>query len=911
MIIPLVLGMLLLGGLMISVVYWQSGGWVNEISSLIRDIEMTTLSSESVLGAGLARSALSTFILDVKNLASYAALALKTGPEFNIVRPYPSYFASKLENDPPKPPQGQESLYSEYFNINVTTSSQLTSFAAAQSNTILDNILRPLKIDKEVVENVYFGFEDFGFRLYPYSYDSSGTYSANNFCSGPNLPASVQGKTGFIPSCRSWYRDAVTQSIGNVNDNFGPVVIGTPYISAATNRATITASQAVYIDGRLIGVAAVDVRLDHFLADFSKHSKFLHSGDTNRLNKRDIFANVTNIGSIEFKDNASLTDSYLASVNSATSSGNYSDITLNNENWKLSSAPVAGTDFYIVAMVPESEINSSSITLRSQTTTFSTVAVVIISLLLILATVVSFYASRAFALRVLNPVVDLSRILESLKKADFSAEIEETRGANREIGEIYKQFRYLIVALRFGNAAYYAGDLQKALQNYLAAEKIMIEFKNEKGLGICRNNEGNVYSQMKRYHEATTAFTFAVTNAIKLLEEEISEDNRTKWDEIIANRKMNLGSNYSILKNYPSAELNFNDSMDLFRRHDNALGLAQVSGNLAQMYLEQKLVDKAELLVEDAYGIVKKKVQPDAMQYTLMNKGLVCMAQGKKKEALSWFLYVLTRFPALISYVQQNCAQNAINLCYDNEIDKKEIADKLFEIGKRIFPTLTKPVVQTRRIYQTKNGTSVGNIGTSKLNHAKDLAFTLDVSYSMNGSKIETCRKSIDDFISKYTSDEDRVRMEKFGDSTWTVFDWMDATPANKATMIKHVYEGTQLAGWTAMWDALKETIIAINKLPPDDTRARWICALTDGGDNCSKANCSEILEMLKESPTISVIMIGVGSLSHKSELESLCAASRGGGMYISSDATVEAIEESFVTAAQMVTSFEFKVESL
>ncbi|KAJ3120121.1 hypothetical protein HK098_004865 [Nowakowskiella sp. JEL0407] len=897
MVLPLALGMLFMGVLLIAVIFWQSGGWVDEISDTMNARKVEYFTTRTNFGASVAKSTLSTFQLDVQNLASYAKLALKTGPEFTITRPYLSFFKSRLDDgDPPKP--NPETLYSDYFIVNITTSSQLTTFTPALTTTILDNILRPLKLDRDLVELVYFGFEDLGFREYPYKYDTS-EFRTELVCDkfDPSQPA-LFNRVGYIPGCRDWYRDARNASIGQgkVIDSLGPVVLSTPYISATTQRVTITASQAVYADSRLIGVAAVDVQMSEFLEDFSRHSNISNTNgftfimskkgnlvtyDSRRLNGTKLYGkNVINISSIEFQNDPKRTNDFLDSVQNAASSGNSTDFLLNNQKWKLAAATVAETDFIIVGLVPWDDLTANSTELRARTATYTTVVIIIIIFLLLLATILAFYWSRRFALKVLDPVLELSRLLGAIEKSDLHFEMKDLGASSREINLIHKHFRNLMIAVRFGNEAYFAGDLQRALGSYLAAEQMMIEFNNERGRGICRNNIGGVYTQLGRYLEAKQAFEYAVGNAIQLLSEEHVDSRRSQWDLVIGMRQTNLGLALSALSDYDAAKSTFDDASSLFGKHDYSVGLAQVYGNLAHMYIEQGKVDEAEKLINDAYDIVSKTKEPIALQYAMMNKGIMHAVRNEKKEAIAWFMYVLQHFDITVAFVQKVCAQQIINLCLDESVGRPDIAKIVFTAGKKLLPDLGFP------------------------NQPRDIALILDVSGSMTGDYIRACRASLSRLITHIVKLHDSVRLEKFSDETHTVFDWSNGDPLNKTMMLQKIERETDCWGYTAFWDALKTTIESVNDLEDDVFRDRWVIALTDGEDNASKSNCEKVITMLTSDNkyNVGLIIITVGRLRNEAELRAVCDAVGKRSRFIPAEKSVEAIENAFSVAFRSLT---------
>ncbi|KAJ3121716.1 hypothetical protein HK098_003448 [Nowakowskiella sp. JEL0407] len=112
-------------------------------------------------------------------------------------KPYPSFYNSKLDMDPPRPSQDQESLYSEFFNVNFITVAELTTFTAS----------------------------------------GQPTFSAYTHFHTTRQRRLIHGIVKLLQSQSETY--------------FGPVVIGSPYISASTGRATVTASSAIFVGGIL------------------------------------------------------------------------------------------------------------------------------------------------------------------------------------------------------------------------------------------------------------------------------------------------------------------------------------------------------------------------------------------------------------------------------------------------------------------------------------------------------------------------------------------------------------------------------------------------------------------------------------------------------------------------------------
>lgn len=93
-----------------------------------------------------------------------------------------------------------------------------------------------------------------------------------------------EGNECYDPTIRPWYEAAVSDTTGRSDTGLGDVVITDPYIGAmgAENDWLVTIARAVYSDdgltaGQLLGVVAVDVRLEH-LQQSIEDIHFLESG---------------------------------------------------------------------------------------------------------------------------------------------------------------------------------------------------------------------------------------------------------------------------------------------------------------------------------------------------------------------------------------------------------------------------------------------------------------------------------------------------------------------------------------------------------------------------------------------------------------------------------------------------------
>jgi tetratricopeptide (TPR) repeat protein len=160
----------------------------------------------------------------------------------------------------------------------------------------------------------------------------------------------------------------------------------------------------------------------------------------------------------------------------------------------------------------------------------------------------------------------------------------------------HSHFKNILEAIRFGNEAYYANDLNKALQNFDAMETTMKQLNNERGLGVVYANKANVLRLIKERHlDAEHCFAASIANAEKLLaaadaasntaaaataaEQQQLRDSRNALTVALGNRHMNRGVFKMEQHRYGEAETEFSTAMQLHRSTDNQTGMAMTSGN--------------------------------------------------------------------------------------------------------------------------------------------------------------------------------------------------------------------------------------------------------------------------------------------------------------------------------------------
>ncbi|KAJ1559386.1 hypothetical protein HK096_000729, partial [Nowakowskiella sp. JEL0078] len=291
---------------------------------------------------------------------------------------------------------------------------------------------------------------------------------------------------------------------------------------------------------------------------------------------------------------------------------------------------------------------------------------------------------------------------------------------------------------------------------------------------------------------------------------------------------------------------------------DNMEGIAQVNGNMGQLHIKQGNLEAAITCIEDAYALVKTRFSEKpserleiAMQYAVMNLGLLRKEQKMPFEAIGYFSYVLQRFRLIVSYVQRVCAQELVDLYSSPEIQNTEYADAIKAISTPLF--------------QVKQ----------KAPSAKDLSFVLDTSGSMYGSRIEACRRSIVSILQNQLNHGDHVSLTAFHTVSYEVFPLVDPEKYGLERMIKDVNERTNQSGGTAFWATLAEVCPKMEATK--SWRDQFVVALTDGEDYSSNpAESKKVLQNLfANGSSICLIVITVGTLNNRGEIKEMVQLSR------------------------------------
>ncbi|KAJ3099775.1 Chromodomain-helicase-DNA-binding protein 1-like [Phlyctochytrium planicorne] len=930
--------------------------WIRNIENAVRDQALQGFSSRSATQASSVNAAFSSYLISTSIAAQYVRNVLRLpGSTADTVIPtqkaYTSYFAARLDNnqvDPPQPPAFVVPFFSAYYKSSITTSQEWSQRANSDNTSTFDNAFRAITLTNPNTQAIQAGFEDDGWRVYPLVYNIA-RYDprAQTPCSSPDAPPALRAYEGYNPRCRPWYTAATdaanVNKAASIATGLGPAVMSPPYVSSVSGgRALITASQAFFNEAGQIGVIGLQVQIDT-LNDNLTGVSILKNGyifvvDVNgyivlyprKKASVDPFKVLTKLSTLEFANDEAAANLFIskarkdsAEKNGAVSTfsrrglsfaaGSVPPASLSEDEWTFSASYIPSTNntYLLVVMVPSSDISALSDSMRNSTTLYARAALGIAMVLIIVAGGVSMLITRSVARRVLKPVEELTGWLTRISSTHLDEEVADAEASTHELKIVKQNFKNLLIAVRFGNDAYYANDLSKALANYEAAERLMVELRNERGRGVCLNNKGNVYKQMDEGElaRAVNAYSSAIEIAETLLAVETNPAVRTTIQVTLANRISNLGVVYKdadvppavlpttpvpFTPNQERARNLFLRSLELHRGVDGLEGIAQVSGNLGQLYLETGRIPEATEMIRDGYDIVKDRNDHIALQYACMNMGLLAVHIGRPAEAVTWFTFVLQRFGTVVSMVQRTCASEIVRICEEKDpklgVYNPELARAIRELATPLFGDIW-------------GGNTAGGSNMAIRTKPRDLYFVLDCSGSMSGGFIRACRASIEDIIRRDCRMGDRISLTTFQSTFRQVFPLTEKKgPYETDHLIRVIQENTNCDGATAFYDAVYKVFYSAEASAGRDT---WVVALTDGGDNSSSTSVPALEKEIVKHRGVGLIVITVGNLENEPSIRRLVAAACNnrphGGVLVKAEQSSDGIREAFGKVSKMI----------
>ncbi len=663
---------------------------------------------------------------------------------------------------------------------------------------LTSNLEVPLKMIKQGNPDfgwVYFADQRTGL-LRSIPYDNLQFYGPDP---GDYDPLQVENEfknASYDPRKEDWYRNP------SLSDD---VVVTGPYFDETGLGLMITFGKAVRWEenNSLIGVASMDLTMGKlqssvinitvaqtghaFLLD-SRGNAMAHPNLGDDSGPTSIFAlegleDETEIRAFEKAIQEGLQDK----------SSGVEELVFNGHRVLYAHAFIPTTNFTIGIVVPEEEIIAPALILQSETTTAVLGQMIVLLFVLVIALVFIVSVVTRQTNRIVSPIKDLTEVCDLLAQGDLHVEPEDISGGGKEIYAIHERFIGLITALRFGNDDYYLGDLHRAFQNYQAALELFTNLNNQRGMGICHNNLGNIYKAWGDVKKAKSHYETAIDIA------------RTLNDKLaLARRLNNLALLYLDLNDPETAVKMLEEAKEYDYELDNVFGLSTRLANLGLAYFHLGRLNLAMDHFNEALQIAEERKDQRSIAYVNYYLGNFYLKRGQLSEAADAF----------------GSALNHARLIDDMRLQLK--------IARQLVVT-----------YHRMNSPSDVRAAERLVAHLEEalepkkvILFVIDYSGSMSGSRIKAAVNGAVRIFQKHVNPKDTCSVIVFNNESHIVLP-PTLVEGNEDLIRSRLYSLRNPGGMTAVYDALGDALeLAIGIR---GSVQRWIILLTDGEDNSSR----------------------------------------------------------------------------
>jgi hypothetical protein len=406
-------------------------------------------------------------------------------------------------------------LYYEAPNDPFARDSELEYFLNTSSN--MDNIYRALHEATPDYIWLYMAFnptycDNHLMRNYPYD---NLIYFQQDEDGNPVQPAD-----DYEPILEDWYTNPAAETGNNV-------VISSTYEDPSTGLVLSMGRPAHFTNGSLIGVVSADVTLQTILASvlniqvLDSGYSFLLNADGSVIGHPSFEVEGQTIYDLEFGSSVSPDAiAFQSTLNTALTSGfGQTTYMKGGQDWYITYSRVENSNFLLAVVVPVTEVIAPALAILEsvQTQTFFLTAI-LVGVLAVVAVVVTM-ASYNRGNAVVEPIKEMTRLVEKMSQQDFTRGLTTTGAMYEEIGTTVDALLSFQEAMRFGNRAFIRGDLNRALANYQNLLEISQRLNIQVGEQTMFMNIGNVFRQRGDTGNARQYYNRALEIAKEMLEE--------------------------------------------------------------------------------------------------------------------------------------------------------------------------------------------------------------------------------------------------------------------------------------------------------------------------------------------------------------------------------------------------------
>ena len=564
------------------------------------------------------------------------------------------------------------------------------------------------------------------------------------------------------------------------------------------------------------------------------------------------------------------------------------EYTKDGATWKLSyqSIQFASYKYTIISTVPLIDILKASNTVNEKVleSIYGLIAAVVIFAALFLAILYGF--SNRIITTVIEPINDLTNICTNAIEDDLERNVPN-KCSSSDMVILLQAFSDLLISLRFGSETYYRGNVHRAQKLFDDALALFTATNNIKGIGASLNNLGATHMSLRSFEQSEVYYTQSINNCLFIIETLCESDVvKEKYSRVLSDRRGNLALLHLELGSPSDAFTMLEQLLESDKKEGYIKGCVVKQGILGQFYMNAKEYKSALRMHESCLKFIREKNETlyDASwnddeveasdQIALLNLAIYYVETKEPKKAEECFIELLTRGKVMNI---GSFTKALIGLLLLFQKDSK-IAEEVKLVASAFNFTIIS--AQVRQV-------------------VKRVAFVVDCSGSMSGSKITSARTNIQMILDKHMDSSDSVTVISFDNEIEINFPLAQLTHSNAEILKNQVIPNLYPRGSTAFFSAVD---VAIRELENSTNGNDWIIALTDGEDNASKINQGQLIQNLQESSGVNIVAIGIGDDCSHDILKAISKATEK-GVYISAAGNSESISQAFIKVAEVLVS--------
>jgi tetratricopeptide (TPR) repeat protein/uncharacterized protein YegL len=604
-----------------------------------------------------------------------------------------------------------------------------------------------------------------------------------------------------------------------------------------------------------------------------------------------------------------------------------SSYTKKGQSWRLASASIqiANSKYTLVATVSRNSILEASNSVQAAIKSSVITLIVVFAFGIFFVTVAALELTKKMIRAIVDPIQDLRYICTKLANNDYSCTIP-TDPSSIDMRQLLDAFSHLLVALKFGSDTYARGDVNLAKDVFTDALNLFETTNNGKGMSACHNNLGVVETALKNYAAAEIHYIESINFITKYLKQgnHVSDDY-DRAQRTLSDRKGNLALLFLEKEEFKKAFDLLEELLDSDKKNGYIRGCVIKQGNLGQYYLKQGELKSAERIFNSALKFARNR------DSSLYDGSSWNEQEAYASEQIALFNLAKMLIPRNVDPknkdkvsieqkqgIQRVEAKLSVKSDSDSKIDDGK--ESHMSVENRLLEALTKTpymhTATTKNIFDTLLGIYTDQKDTQKseeiTNFAayhkfdlkvtmssipKRIAFVIDYSGSMSGTKIKAAVQSMLMIFDQHMGDEDEVMLIKFSGSVSVEFPLTRKGVYNESYKLRSTIENmVNPSGSTAFKDGVNYALGEFKRRPSSND---WVISLTDGDDNSSRISDFDLKNEIRKS-SAGLVVIGVGGDVDEKAFKPLTEITKT-GFYIQAGSNFDSISAAFGKVANII----------